>query len=728
MTRTIPLMQLLLVSFALARGFPVLPRSTSSPPPSTVAFLSQIKDGDSNTESNLSTLSRCLVEEYEGYSNSLSQGQEKNRVLAELEPQESIWRRMFREISIKRKTRPGSLVLLRCCESTFNLNETFTGWLDPPLSDEGVKQSQHAGRLLLSEGFDVDVVYTSRLKRSITTAWHALETMDSLFIPVYKTYRLNQRMYGALEGLPREETVSKFGIDVVKAWRQSMKAQPPKLSRDDPSHPIHDRRYSDVPPEMIPDSESLIECHRRAAPLWEHQIKGDIKNGKTVLVVAHKDTLRGLLKTIDNIDDKDISDIKMPRGVPMVYRFDEQMEPVEPSDMSRKLLHTNGQFLQKPGKTLEILGHESGPISIQNNCQMQRRELTLQDSMNSLRYGATSETEERVGLVSGEDSGRAERWSDDPCEFEEYDVFAEEIEGDGEEIVPTILSSNKLLSNQTLEGPFIVLIRHGRTPHNQMELFTGWEDPPLAEEGVEDARNAGRLLKRHGFEFDVVYTSWLTRAIQTAYYTLEELDQLWLPMVKSWRLNERFYGDLTGKSKKMIANKYGEEQLKKWRRGYTIRPPPVSSYSLNYPGNDERRAKHFKDLRFSFRESMARSLEMKRLSFHRKFPKTESLKDCMDRSIPFYTKRIKGEAIRKGKRVLITSHENALRGILMHLCEIPEEAMNQLHLPNGLPLVYDVKRKCLYLLDNGSGKNPAESHDFGPAAKYLFSPCETKKL
>lgn len=246
----------------------------------------------------------------------------------------------------------------------------------------------------------------------------------------------------------------------------------------------------------------------------------------------------------------------------------------------------------------------------------------------------------------------------------------------------------------------------------------------MAQEGVEDAKNAGRLLKRRGYEFDVVYTSWLTRAIQTAFYALIELDAVWLPIIKSWRLNERMNGALTGKSKQMIANEYGEDQLKKWRRGYTIRPPPTSSYSLSYPGNDERRAKHFKDLPISFRETLNRSLEKRRLSIHRKFPKTESLKDCMDRSIPFYTKRIQEEAIEKGKRVLITSHENAIRGILMHLCDIPEEAMNQLHLPNGLPLIYNIRGRCISLLDDGSGKDPMEIHDFGPAAKYLFRASE----
>jgi 2,3-bisphosphoglycerate-dependent phosphoglycerate mutase len=184
------------------------------------------------------------------------------------------------------------------------------------------------------------------------------------------------------------------------------------------------------------------------------------------------------------------------------------------------------------------------------------------------------------------------------------------------------------------------------------------------------------------------------------------------------------YGALTGKSKKRVANEYGDDQLKRWRRGYAIRPPPTSYYSLNYPGNDERRTKHFDDLRVSWRQTISRSLEQRRLVVHRKFPRTESLKDCMDRSIPFYTDQIYREAVKKGKRVLITSHENAIRGILMHLCSIPEEAMNQLHLPNGLPLVYNVKGKCITLLDDGSGTDPMLVHDFGPAAKYLFKPCE----
>jgi 2,3-bisphosphoglycerate-dependent phosphoglycerate mutase len=427
------------------------------------------------------------------------------------------------------------------------------------------------------------------------------------------------------------------------------------------------------------------------------------------------------------------------------------MKPIEPDDTSLRQVHTTGVFLEKPGRLQEALAKNAqwnerfkidGSInkrvhSLENSLlKLRHIEEDLGDEIQKLRHVEEDlgvEIRKATGLSDDEDTvqlrldkkpaEKLERWSDDPCEFEEYDEFADfEDETVPVNVVP--LETNTKDDAKKPEGPFVVLIRHGRTPYNNMQLFTGWADPPLAEEGVEDAKNAGRVLKRHGFEFDVVYTSWLTRAIQTAYYALAELDCVWLPIIKSWRLNERMYGNLTGKSKKMIANEYGEDQLKKWRRGYTIRPPPTSSYSLSYPGNDERRAKHFKDIRISVRETINRSLEQRKLSIHRKFPKSESLKDCMDRSIPFYTERIQREAVEKGKRVLITSHENAIRGILMHLCDIPEEAMNQLHLPNGLPLVYDIKGRCISLLDDGSGKDPMDAHDFGPAAKYLFKPCE----
>lgn len=174
----------------------------------------------------------------------------------------------------------------------------------------------------------------------------------------------------------------------------------------------------------------------------------------------------------------------------------------------------------------------------------------------------------------------------------------------------------------------------------------------------------------------------------------------------------------------MVKQRHGEKQFKAWRRGYDTPPPPVSSFSKHYPGNDRRYEKYLNDIRFSVRESVIHSIEKGKVSLHRKFPKSESLKDCMDRTIPFYTERIVPEAINQGKRVLISSSENAIRGLLMHLCEIPKDKIADLEIPNGLPIIYDLKSKCIKLLDDGTGRDPLEVHNFGKAASYLFRPCE----
>jgi len=175
-----------------------------------------------------------------------------------------------------------------------------------------------------------------------------------------------------------------------------------------------------------------------------------------------------------------------------------------------------------------------------------------------------------------------------------------------------------LMSDVLREGPILCIIRHGKTEHNKLGLFTGWEDAPLAPEGRAEAREAGKLLKMHSIEFDVVYTSWLSRAIETAWLVLNELDSLWLPIIKSWRLNERNYGKLTNMSKKMIGQTYGEAQLKKWRRSYETRPPKISSFSAEYPGNDERYVKYVNDIRFSVFESLIRSISHGKIELHRK--------------------------------------------------------------------------------------------------------------
>jgi 2,3-bisphosphoglycerate-dependent phosphoglycerate mutase len=635
----------------------------------------------------------------------------------------------------------GKLILLTCGQSEWNANGTFTGWADPDLTAQGIQECQHAARLLLAEGYEPDLVYTSRLKRSIHSARYVLQELGTLFLPVQKSWRLNERSYGSLTGLSKSETAETMGASVVQAWRNSLKARPPPLTKDDPFYPGNDRRYADLTEDQIPLTESLLDTMKRTIPLWEYKIKRDIANGNNVLVVGHGNTLRGLMKVIDDVSDVDIQDINLPRGIPVVYNFDKRLKPL-PAGRKLSQVHTNAIFLEKPGLLQEALRQQEKwkavvPGLDEDKIQSRvTREQTMVAALEQLRAEQNAEiaialSQEGSGVTT--ESKIHERWDDDPSEFEDWDEFSDEDFGEsiGSSFFRWVPASSASPVSAELEelpfkdtDPVVVFIRHGRTPHNNLGLFTGWEDPPLAPDGVEDAKRAGRILKQHGFQFDVLYTSWLHRAIQTGLYVLDELDCSWLPIIKSWRLNERMYGTLTGKSKAMIANQYGEEQLKRWRRGFKIRPPPVSSYSLSYPGNDFRRIKYVKDLRVSLTETLNRSIEQRRLQIHRKFPKTESLHDCMKRSIPFYTDRITHEAINKGKRVLITSHENALRGILMHLCGIPEEAMNQLHIPNGVPLVYNIKGKCITLLEDEHADKQVSVEDFGPAAKYLFKPCE----
>lgn len=616
-----------------------------------------------------------------------------------------------------RTRKPGTLILVRTGESEYSKNNTFTGWADPPLTQEGQQEMEHAGRLLLESGYEPDVIYTSRLKRAIQSAWVISQEISAPYLPVYKSWRLNGRHYGTLTGLNKKETSRTFGLDQVQAWRNSLTARPPPAKPTDWYHPGNSRTYSDLLPDQIPTGESLLDCMERTRSVWDLKIKKDLEMGNNVMVVGHAATLQGLVRFIDEIDDDEITKLSFPNGIPFVYKFDKNMYPIKlASDMNDEIFtkDTSGSFLEKPDllrKAMEIQKkRERGVPGVSSNDNIEPLLPEAVTCMTTLEKGLLKlreEQEEWEKITDEQTSSKNE--SEDKFENE------------------STTKSNISPFSNIIDGkkePVVVLVRHGRTPHNKLALFTGWEDPPLAQEGIEDARNAGKVLKKYGYEFDVIYSSCLYRAIQTAYFILEEMDLLWLPLIQSWRLNERHYGALTGKSKKMASNIHGEEQLKKWRKGYTIRPPKVSSYSVHYPGNDVRRTKDVKDLRISFSETLFRSILERQFKIHRKFPKAESLKDCMARSLPFYTEKIVPEAVSKGKRVLIASHENAIRGILMHLCEIPEENMIDLNLPNGVPLIYSVRRKCITILDDGSGIDPIDKYDFGSAAEFLFRPCE----
>jgi len=221
------------------------------------------------------------------------------------------------------------LVLLRHGESLWNKENRFTGWVDVDLSERGREEALEAGRLMQAEKFEFDVVYTSLLKRAIRTAWMALDAMDMMWIPQRRSWRLNERHYGALQGLNKAETAAKHGEAQVKIWRRSYDIPPPPLTLEDPGHPSHDRRYTDLKPSEMPLTESLKDTVARFIPYWHETIAPDIKAGKRVLIAAHGNSLRALVKFLDKISDHDIVELNIPTGVPLVYLLNEKLEPLQ---------------------------------------------------------------------------------------------------------------------------------------------------------------------------------------------------------------------------------------------------------------------------------------------------------------------------------------------------------------------------------------------------------------
>ncbi len=226
---------------------------------------------------------------------------------------------------------PGSmhkLVLLRHGESQWNKENRFTGWVDVPLSEKGVLEARGAAEMIAAEGLDFDVAYSSVLKRAIKTLWIVLEGLDRMWLPVEENWRLNERMYGALQGLDKAETVAKHGEAQVKIWRRSYDVPPPPMSEDDARWPGKDRRYASLGKEEIPASESLKDTVARFLPYWEGKIAPAIRSGKRVILVAHGNSLRALVKHLDGISDQEIVELNIPTGVPLLYELDADLKPI----------------------------------------------------------------------------------------------------------------------------------------------------------------------------------------------------------------------------------------------------------------------------------------------------------------------------------------------------------------------------------------------------------------
>jgi 2,3-bisphosphoglycerate-dependent phosphoglycerate mutase len=220
------------------------------------------------------------------------------------------------------------LVLLRHGESTWNRENRFTGWTDVDLSEKGREEAREAGRLMATEKFEFDVAHTSVLKRAIRTLWIALDVMDLMWIPVHRSWRLNERHYGALQGLNKAETAARHGDAQVKIWRRSYDIPPPPLTLEDPRHPSHDRRYASLSKQELPLTESLKDTVARFLPYWHETIAPGIKAGQRVLITAHGNSLRALVKYLDHVSEEAIVELNIPTGVPLVYELDESLTPL----------------------------------------------------------------------------------------------------------------------------------------------------------------------------------------------------------------------------------------------------------------------------------------------------------------------------------------------------------------------------------------------------------------
>jgi 2,3-bisphosphoglycerate-dependent phosphoglycerate mutase len=220
------------------------------------------------------------------------------------------------------------LILMRHGESQWNLENRFTGWVDVDLTDKGVAEAKRAGDALASEGLDIDVAYTSLLTRAIRTLWITQETLDRRWISVVKHWRLNERHYGALQGLNKAETAKKFGDEQVLVWRRSYDTPPPALAKGDAGHPSQDTRYATLLPEELPDTECLKDTVERVVPYWQMQIAPQIRAGQRVMIAAHGNSLRALIKHLDHVSDADIVNLNIPTAVPLVYELDDALRPI----------------------------------------------------------------------------------------------------------------------------------------------------------------------------------------------------------------------------------------------------------------------------------------------------------------------------------------------------------------------------------------------------------------
>ncbi len=220
------------------------------------------------------------------------------------------------------------LVLLRHGESTWNKEGKFTGWTDVDLTEKGIEEAKAAGNILKEKGFEFDIAFTSFQKRAIRTLWIVMDEMDQMWMPVERSWRLNERHYGALQGLSKKETAKREGDDMVHQWRRSYDVRPPALTEDDERYPGNQRMYQNIPKDELPLTECLKDTVERFLPYWHERVVPEIKKGSRIIIAAHGNSLRALVKYLDNVSDDEITKLNIPTGIPLIYELDESLKPI----------------------------------------------------------------------------------------------------------------------------------------------------------------------------------------------------------------------------------------------------------------------------------------------------------------------------------------------------------------------------------------------------------------
>ena len=536
------------------------------------------------------------------------------------------------------------VVMIRHGESTWNQENRFCGWYDASLSEKGVDEAKAGGKALKNDGYKFDVAHTSMLQRAQTTLKIVLNETGQQDLPTQKTWRLNERHYGGLTGMNKAETAEKHGEGQVQIWRRSFDIPPPTMEDNHPYYEniTNDPRYANEPSkDVFPRYESLKLTIERTLPYWDNVIVPQIKSGKKVLIAAHGNSLRGVVKHLDNLSNEKIMALNLPTGIPFVYTLDANMKPI---------------------KSMEFLGDEEtvkkaiASVAAQGIAKKEilpAKASSDQATMVAHKVDYFPDRQVTTTMVSHSVPAKKEAYAADMLKTQCVRSFMDNK------------FSNKSEPEVAKKGKYqIVMVRHGESTWNLENKFCGWFDADLSDKGKTEAVQGGKALKNAGYKFDVAHTSQLQRAQKTLKTILSEIGQEYLPTQKNWRLNERHYGGLTGLNKAETAEIHGEKQVQIWRRSFETPPPPM-----------EKGHKYMDIITKDERYNEDPALE--------EFPMNESLKMTIERTLPYWDNVIVPQ-MKSGKKILIAAHGNSLRGVVKHLDNLSDEQIMELNLPTGI--------------------------------------------